>query len=359
MDLVVSRRRRRRRRRRRASINNILIWLEGPQLVTISGSRNSSWIGVAVEEIEGMEYPFFCVRLSKKSLKRYFDGKVDLWSLFCFPFQSSSDAREYMAFDYAKIDSVGEFLLNPISPKEDYFPGKGIFFEDNTESIDFEKEGIDVSNDNDDEYKVNIDGSWALSEFSYFSNKVASVYSFLHCIRTLESSDKDERSKTISRLRDTFVNHPWNGGFSYVHFYNDLSSCVPANDALEVKEIKYASPGHISLCGHKTTFDDLDDAIKSMTDDFYLARKSYSSLGAFLRANKLVDNKEDLKGSIQVQDIIEKYVREMCERMSLNGLEDIYESCNGNWITTAKIVMSFYRRIKDLTDFYRDGRAAI
>lgn len=346
--------------RRKAKINNILVWLEGPQLVTISGSRNSNWVGVAVDEIDEMEYPFFCVRVTKKSLKKYFDGKVDLWGLFSFPSQTSNDMREYMSFDYASINEKSlEFFLNPVVAKEDYFPSKGIFADHNTENVDLTKEGLDIQNESEDEYTVNIDGSWDLTEFSWFGNKVASVYSFLHCIRTLECANDDERDKTIKRLKGTFVNHPWEGGFSYVHFYRDISSCVPANDRLEVKEIKYASPGHISLCGHRTTFDDLDDTIKSMINKFYLARKSYSSLVDVLRKNKLLERKEDIKGSLQVQQIVSTLVKDVCHHMSLQGLDNIFESCDENWITTAKIVMSFYRRVKDLTDFYREGRAQV
>ncbi|MFT8998974.1 MAG: hypothetical protein ABF976_04360 [Acetobacter syzygii] len=345
--------------RRKAKINNILIFIDEPQLLTVSASRNTSWLGVAVEKIEGMSEPFFCVRVTKNSLQKYFDGKVDLWGIFKYPSQNGKDMREYMAFDFSEISNDGHFYLNPVSIKEDYFPSKGIFSKHHTEEIDLSLEGLQSQSDNDDEYTVNIDGSWDLAEFSFFGNKVSSVYSFLHCIRTLEHANDDVRAKAIENLRETFTNHSLEGGFSYVNFYRDLQYNVPANDRLEVKEIKYASPGHIKICGQGAAFDDLADSIRDMCDNYYLARDSYTSLIKIMKSHNILDSKADLKGSLALQGELSKYTKELCENISLNGLEDIYKSSDNNWIITAKIIMSFYRRIRDLTEFYREGRAKL
>ncbi|GCE90386.1 hypothetical protein MSKU15_1987 [Komagataeibacter diospyri] len=343
-------------RRRKAKISNTLVYFDEPQLVTLSGSRNNKWIAVAVNDIDDFKAPFFCVRIKSHDLQKYFEGKVDLLNLFKF-----SSTREYMCFDYGDISvENGEVYLNPIIPQDDFFPEEGFFSREHTEDIDFSKEGLSPSEESEDSYNVRIDGNWELPEFSSFGEKMSTVYSFLHSIRTLECISLQTRQETISKLENTFSDHPWEGGFSYVHFYRDLYESIPQRDRLNVDKIQYASPGFIKLDGNRNTFDDLDDALNSMQKNYYNAHEKYSNLYQILRKSDLLRARHDEQtptGTLQLQKIVADLLTAICNDISLRGLENIYKSCEENWITTAKIVMSYFRRLKKLFVFYSEGRA--
>jgi hypothetical protein len=338
-------------RRRKASVDRILVYMDGPQVITLKGSRNSYWMGVAVD-IDGMDYPFFCSQVSSDELIRYFDGHVDLRYLFTY-----TKYKEYMVFDYAKYRGPETYMF-PIDPIEDYLPEKGFFARDHTESVSHSETSLSPSQTSDDEYVVDIDGSWEFPEFSSFSEKMSGVYSFLYSLNTLSHHQSGQSGAKLSRLEETFSSHPWQGGFSYVHFYNDLYFSIPKVDRLNVKEIAYASPGHIALEGNKGTFSDVEVALLAMRKNYSKSKEYYGNLHRFLSRNKLLTaSAETIRGSTSVQKVVEDSVVALAKSMSLKHVAIIYKYSEQNWIITAKIVLSYFRRLSELFRFYAEGRA--
>lgn len=338
-------------RRRKASVDRVLVYMDGPQLITLAGSRKSHWIGVAVD-IDGMDYPFFCSQISSDDLQNYFDGHVDLRYLFVY-----SKYKDYMAFDYYKYNG-DEIYMSPIAPSAEYIPEEGFFSRDHTEAVSAEGYPISPSRTSSDSYAVDIDGNWEFPEFSVFSEKMSGVYSFLHSLDTLSKRPKKAIGSDMSRLEKTFGAHPWEGGFSYVHFYNDLYSSIPKIDRLNVRQIEYASPGHITLEGNKYTFADVEVALVSMKKNFAKSGEYYRNLHQFLSKNKLLTTSaKTTLGSKTTQNNIENFVNALTESISLKNLDVVYHFSGNNWVITAKIVMSYYRRLSELFQFYAEGRA--
>lgn len=338
-------------RRRKAFVDRVLVYLDGPQLITLVGSRNSNWIGVAVD-IDGLEYPFFCSQVSSDDLQKYFDGHVDLHYLFAY-----SKYKDFMVFDYCKYNGT-EIYMDPIEPTDDFLPEKGFFSRDHTEVVSNGGHSISPSATSSDSYIVDIDGNWEFPELSTFSEKMSSVYSFLHAVHTLSQIPKKPVGIKASRLEETFSAHPWQGGFSYVNFYNDLYMSIPKIDRLNVREIAYASPGHISLEGNKVTFSDVRFALSAMNNNGNRPQEYYSNLYQYLSQSKLLSaSVETIRGSSSVQGIIEGQIRALANVVSLEYLDTIYQFSENNWIITAKIILSYYRRLAKLFQFYAEGRA--
>lgn len=338
-------------RRRKASVDRVLVYMDGPQVMTLKGSRHSHWIGVAIDT-DGLDYPFFCSQVSSEELIRYFDGHVDLRYLFTY-----TKYKDYMMFDYAKYNGA-DIYMSPIEPTEDYMPEKGFFARDHTESVSHSESSLSPSQTSDDEYIVDIDGNWEFPEFSSFSEKMSGVYSFLYSLNTLSHHKNGQLGSKLSRLEETFSSHPWQGGFSYVHFYNDLYFSIPKVDRLNVRKIAYASPGHIALEGNKSTFSDVEVALSAMKKNFSKSREYYGNLHRFLSRNKLLTASADtIRGSASVQKVVEESVTALAKSISLKHVPIIYKYSEQNWIITAKIVLSYFRRINELFRFYAEGRA--
>ncbi len=338
-------------KRRRASVDQTLVYMDGPQVITLKGSRKSHWIAVAIDASDA-EYPFLCSQVTIDELLRYFDGHVDLRYLFLY-----SKLKNYMTFDYAKC-GVGEFLMTEIVLKEKDLPDKGFFARDHTETISHSTLGVSPSRTSTDEYVVDIDGNWEFPEFSSFGEKMSGVYSFLHAVNTLSELPVRPITEQKSRLEETFNVHPWRGGFSYVNFYEDLYFSIEKVDRLNVREIAYASPGHITLEGSGSTFVEVQKALNAIKSKYSKSKEFYGSLYQFLSKNKLLaTSSSDVRGTVVLQNIIKELVENLANSIELEKIDVIYEYSDKNWVVTAKIILSYHRRLVELFKFYAEGRA--
>ena len=337
-------------RRVKAKINHTLVYMDGPQVITLAGGRNSTWIGVAID-LDTVDYPFFCSQISSDLLQRYLDGHVDLRYLFLY-----SKYKEYMTFDYSKYNIDGVYLSSIIF-KSEYLPDEGFFARDHTEVFSSKESSVRPSEISKDSYIVDIDGNWEFPEFASFSDKMSSVYSFLYSLDTVSKLDRKPLGTQLTRLEETFSAHPWQGGFSYVHFYNDLYLSIPKRDRLNVREIAYASPGNITLDGSQKIFANVETAIKFVRENFAESKKNYQDLHHFLSKNKLLSASRDtVRGSKIIQETVKNLVMPLSHSISLPEIDTIHYLCEENWIITSKIVLSYYRRLIELFQFYAEGR---
>ena len=93
--------------------------------------------------------------------------------------------------------------------------------------------------DNVEIYRIQLDGEWLLKDFSEFFHIYSEVYSMCFLLTVPVSSEE--------RFEELLARYPWKGGYSAVNFYDDLYREVGKANRPSVKEIQYASPGHISL----------------------------------------------------------------------------------------------------------------
>ena len=337
-------------RRRKASVEHVLVYMDGPQVITLKGSRKSDWIGIAVD-INGMDYGFFCSQVSSEDLVRYLDGQVDLRYLFLY-----GKYKEYMVFDYATYQG-GDAFMAPHPIAENLLPDEGFFARDHTESIKFAENSVSPSQTSDDSYVVDIDGNWEFPDFSVFSHKMSGVYSFLYCLNSLSRLEGKSSEFGLSRLEETFSSHPWQGGFSYVHFYDDLYHSLPKADRLNVRRIAYSSPGQIELEGNKGAFLDVEKALNAFRTNSPRSKELYGELYHLLSSRKLLAAESDVvRGSLEVQRIVSDKVNHLCQSIGLESLHIVYKYSENNWVITAKIVLSYYRRLSELFRFYAEGR---
>jgi hypothetical protein len=334
-----------------ARIGQIFVYYDGPQVLTLIDNNNRTWIATALPSDEKFEYPVFCVQVPKVQLSRYLRGHVDLRYLFRFCPQS-----EYRVADLAPMEGQ-EITLRPAKPNSDWFPEEGFFATDHTEP------GANEIKSHQPTMTVKIDGKWEFPEFAAFSGRMSDCYSFLYMMSAAEIGEVDHDDEDVSDVPSIDLpieDYPWKRGGSSRSFYRAAYSRVPANDRLNVQRIAYNSPGTIDLGGNPEIIAKIVSNLNSMEEHFHTAREEYAALHTFLSHQKLLGAPADTaRGDLKTQEIVSDRVRTLADLISFEGVEALYAQSHDNWIRTAKIIMSYYRRLRDLFQFYAEGRASL
>jgi hypothetical protein len=335
-------------RRKSARIDQTLVYYDGPQLLTLVGSRNSRWICVGIPD-QGDGCPMLCVQVGEDELNRYLSGHVDL--RFLYRFRRGTDFR----LADLSTENDGVLMLTAVEPKEDWFPKEGFFSRDHTEA----PSGRMVrggANGSPKIFTVYVDGEWEVPEFGVFGAKLSDCYSFLYAARALR---EEKPSIPVRGFEMALTVHPWRGGGSPLHFYDELYSRMPANDRLNVKSLQYASPGEIQVHGKGEIFEFILLAIRAMGANFHQAEEEYHAVHGFLSQQKLLTAPRNaIRGTSAQQTIVLGRVQRLSELIDFPDLTTLHKYSGENWILTAKIFMSYYRRLKILFLFYAEGRAS-
>ena len=334
------------KRRRTAEYGTTLVYYDGPQVLTLNGRRDSLWICVAVEEESNYKYPIFCNQISREDFDRYITGHVDLRYLFIY-----SKMRDYRVADLGQRTTNGFYLVEKANPPADWFPDEGFFSRSHTEENVFEEKNSSRS-----VLTVDIDGQWDIPDFGIFSEKISQCYSFLYALNAL-GKPKDFPTAR-SNFNEIFARYPWKGGGSPLNFYNDLYGTLVADDRLAVKQIQYASPGQIDIQGKLAIFDEIKLVISSLTSNYSQALEGYSDLHHFLQKEKFLSvSKEMIRGTAEQQAIVSRHIEVLISAIGFVHKDEILEYADKNVMLAAKFLLSFFRRVNILFQFYAQGRA--
>lgn len=204
-------------------------------------------------------------------------------------------------------------------------------------------------------YKIDMDGDWSLEDLYEFPHTYIHVYSFLYSfLRPIENFDDED-----DRLVITYSAHPWRGGYSSVNFFNNLKYIVNPNHRPKIKSIQYASPGwleltvivgiSISIKKIVLCFTESANSINQLYNNIYKGMHDRKMMGIEAKRQSLLLTKEQSDFAIDSADKLSK----------LLGFENIGQvhKLTKNPLATLKILLSFYRKIKLLSEFTAKGKA--
>jgi len=212
------------------------------------------------------------------------------------------------------------------------------------------------------EYKINIDGKWTLEDLYLLPHTYSQVYGFIYSINEIkdispESLD-DFNMDFDERILFTYTSQPWKGGYSTVNFYNYLKNLVPPKHRPRIKAIHYESPGFMELI----LFVPVAIAIKKIVQSFCDAGKSihslYNEIYKGMQERKLlqIDVK---KKELELKEVDLKFINSSTQSLAkLLGFKNLKElnKVTRNPLTSLKILLSFYRRIRSLADYTTKGK---
>ncbi len=323
-----------------------LVFHDEPQLVLMKTSRKLNMLAVAVFH-DSMKRAFFGCEVSKRDLEKYMNGKADLLYIF-----KGAVGGAYYLFDMSKMKdkSVSLTLANEVdSQNPDYFPLEGIFSDSHTHDVDCEDER--------QPYELLIAGNWEASEFSRLHSKFSDIYAFLAAIERAKATPAGQDAEFISKaIRERF----WRGGGSYVGFYDDI---IHANDnfvPLKVCSINYASPGKIVLNGDERILNsEITPMLMKLGEVFRALNKEYGELNAVLTREGLRTSSinKPFSNADTATAVKERAVR-IATGLNVDHAK-LFSLCGDNILAFSKVVLSLFRRARDLHFFIKEGRVRL
>jgi hypothetical protein len=237
---------------------------------------------------------------------------------------------------FVELDSAGSvaetvLCLNEQIP-EVYLPEPGVYLDS------------EIAKD-DRSYAVLIEGTLTTEQLSEIPTGYAQAYAFLHTVLVLKP--------------ESFVGYPWRGGFSAMHFFRMLLNRLPWEHRPSVMSLQYASPGFIRFTVSRPTANMVAACVEQFTDAQSSAKDACSRLRSYIYENKLNDLRDAIPDSHTTE--WEPYNPELMSRTRalLDAIHidqpDAFYKAVPSPFETAKIVLAFTNRLRELSTLVKDG----
>lgn len=327
-----------------ATLKQVLLWYDEPQIVLLSINPFQYVVGVAAE-IDGYVTPFVGASVSIRQLLDYKLERIDLRYLYLH-----ADGRKWWTFD---LDDDPEAIkLKKVSGKAEIVdnnaPETGFFsrFHDEITSL-----SVDLA---DSKQTFEIDGTWDLGEFSQFYGQVEDIYYFFHSMAEYKKSGTSAMRK--AQIHDALV-RPFRGGGSYVGLYNDFANDNNRAARLRVSGIQYHSPGYVEVRALEEPFNASIALLAAYAEKKSTIKSLYKDLYKTLSKNNLLKKDANTVYSKELSNLIVEQSLELSNALYGVSFLDILEVADENLLIAAKVLLSVDRRVDRLFQFFDEGRA--
>lgn len=204
-----------------------------------------------------------------------------------------------------------------------------------------------------DEYKILIDGRWSLEDLYQFPRAYEQVYFAIEAM--LPAADEEAEY----RMQRAFLAYPWQGGYSSVNFYNSLKHATPAFERPAIVSLKYASPGWIELHLNLPLAIQVAGAITTVAGSIGACNKVYNAIYTNLQQRKLLKIEVERKQIELTREQLSIVRHSFDELSAMIGVEHI-QTINARTddpLISLKILLSIYRRLRDLAEYQNSGMA--
>lgn len=332
-------------RKRRVKFAATLIFADEPQLILLK-DRDIPVVALAVPDDDLTKAMFVATTATHKDWQSYLDGNCDLRYLFTYP-----KTRHVYTFDLAEMKN-GEVRMDPFLGRlpEEYLPESRVFSSFHTEELPLAPTATD-------EEILVVDGEWDMPEFGNFYQRYSDIYAFIAAIKNWNSAEVAPEAKR--GISTTFRTKPFQGGFSYVHFFQELNERVQRTQRLGLDKIQYASPGTVEIRGEADLFVEMKHLIPQFLLDRDRISKQYGKLHQFLSQNRLLKMTGEQYGKDQATSrYIMLQAKELTDLMTEPNFETVFVLADENSLVAAKIVMAFYRRLDEAAAYFAQGRVS-
>lgn len=327
-----------------ASLDQVLLWYDGPQVVLLKADDLHYVIAVAADE-EAREDLFFGALVNLRQLADYQAERFDLRYLLTHP-----GSRKWYLFslDDDKAPQISLRSINRNSPLiKKYLPLSG-FFARAHEEIRAAKFIAPSATE-----RFDIDGSWDLGEFSSFYGQVEDIYYLFNSME--KHADPKVSDEEKRRVEDALL-RPFQGGGSYLGFYGDIANDNDRGSQLRVSGIQYNSPGFVEVKAKQKPFDDMIGLLRAFSDAPMQARAAYRALYQYLSENRLLKAPANTYIIDDVVTSINSLSHELATALRGVNFSEVFVMSRRNSLVAAKILLSIHRRTERLYKFFEQGR---
>lgn len=331
----------------KANFEQVLFYLEGPQLIVLSMGAKSKVIAVATGNISKRQ--FFGAKISVQQFTEYLNERCDVRYILTYP-----DRAAWYEFDLPENgDVIVELTSVELTKKraEAFLPEHGLFARDHTEDYAIlEVSGSTVQ-------RFNVDGKWDMKEFSKFHSYVSDLYSLSRSIDIFldEQVALDRRRQVMQ----SFIK-PWEGGGSYYGFFRSLGSAGGRDYRPDIKAIQWASPGYIDIVGDRESFESLKALLRHYSLKRRIIIEDYNHLWSYLQETGLLKRSSrglDKKSDVAVE--VGERAKALSKSLNITSYRTLKQMAGNDPVVAGKVLLAAQRRAERLYKFFIEGRAAI
>lgn len=207
---------------------------------------------------------------------------------------------------------------------------------------------------------LSLDGEWSLLELSGFGRQYIQAYCFLYALsfNGHPADDSFPDDPDTERVAAAFRMFPWKGGWSAVDFYEQLRISVPPKHRPKIVQIEYASPGFIELGLVAATAGTIGYIVKKVCESINDVNGTYRNVQKGFterKLNKLDLRKKELELKMAELEWVQQSTGALSEAMGFDDAATLQE-LSPNPVMALKILLSFYRRIRDLAKMQSRGQ---
>lgn len=147
---------------------------------------------------------------------------------------------------------------------------------------------------------------------------------------------------------------PWKGGYSGYNFYNAVRAELGVQQSPSVEAMKFASPGYVKVRGARSIALCVGEVVERYRDGRTAIDDHYASLQRYFRLERL-NKKEDIVLNREQEVTIGRLAALVIEGLSAPTWEQVL-AIEPDLFRAAKVVTSYYRRIRDVASLVADSR---
>lgn len=320
-----------------------LIYMDEPQVVHLM-SKTVPIVAVAVPSDDPAQAQFLAATCSQKDWEGYLEGASDLRYLFVYP-----RTRMLYTFDLNKIKKKS-LILHPYDavPPEEWLPPPRLFATDHTEEFDLIAAPAQTE-------QLIVDGEWQLQEFGRFYQRYSDIYVF--SVAQMNWASAHVSAAIKARIKVAFGTRPFKGGSSYLHLFNDLFDSLQRDERIGLDKVKYASPGYVDVNGRADAFAEISVAVRSFLSAHNELKEKYSELHTYLSERGYLKMPGDQYDATDGSGAFVKTKgKGLADAMPPLDYATILELSRDNVLVAAKVVLSYYRRLDEASEYFAQGR---
>ncbi len=320
-----------------------IAYFDGPLVSLMKASTSQDYIYYWCDS-DRMYNRWLAFPISREQIYEYTIQSISLLEILTsnqssFVIDIDSEGKSKKVWSIAVSDITG-----------DYLPSEDSYFEP-----DLCPSGANlfISPDN---YEINIDGEWFLEDLVLLPKVYSQLYAFSYTLYNLTRRSVYENAKNI------FSRYPWRGGFSTVNFFKDLDRVIPSLHEPQVKELKYASPGHIRLELLSEVSKELENTIKKAIENSVGLSECYKETQKYLKEmgyTRLLEGAAPPSLSKSDMQFFKAQIDSFAKDMGLGGYTTDIVKLSGSLLVSVKIMMSVYRRIDKFVKYQEKGMISI
>jgi hypothetical protein len=328
----------------RAVVSQVLLWYDQPEILLLKRGSIEFILAVSDGSSDNDEPSFVGASMTLQLLSDYQAEKCDLRYAL-----AHANLRRYWRFSFTGTET--EVDLHRVRKTSavviQSLPESGFFAREH-EKIQLVEQFVA-----DAEEQFDIDGSWELGEFSKFYGQVEDIYYiFSDLVRFNDPSVAAPTKQMISKAFE----RPWRGGGSYVAFYDKIANDNAPIAKLKVSGIRYHSPGYVAVKAKKEPFDAIIALLQAYAHRTSETRKAYIALQKFLSFSGLLRPDTNNLATDTIRDATVDYAKALQSLMPGVSYNTLVRMADGNEIIAAKVLMSIFRRMERLYEFFEEGR---